>query len=77
MIKVKKGNNIYEVSKGSYDLYFKSLGFEIVADKAKNVVKKVTFDEKGLSIEQKSKSEPKVEPEKESKNNSPKEVGDK
>ena len=33
MIDIKRGDSNYRVSKGSYEIYFKSLGFNIVEPK--------------------------------------------
>ncbi len=33
MIDIKRGDSTYRVSKGSYEIYFKSLGFNIVEPK--------------------------------------------
>ena len=33
MIDIKRGDSNYRVSKGSYEIYFKSLGFNIVESK--------------------------------------------
>lgn len=46
MIKVKKDKIEKTVTKGAYENYYKRLGFEIVDEKPKAVVKEATFVEK-------------------------------
>lgn len=41
MINVKKGDSVYKVSKGSYEIYYKPLGFEIVEEKKIETKKEV------------------------------------
>lgn len=45
MIKVKKDKIEKTVTKGAYENYYKRLGFEIVGEKPKAVVKEATFVE--------------------------------
>ena len=46
MIKIKKDKIEKTVTKGAYENYYKRLGFEIVGEKPKAVVKEATFVEK-------------------------------
>lgn len=61
MIDIKRGDSNYRVSKGSYEIYFKSLGFNIVEPKQekqeKQETQKVQEEKKTVknTIENKSK----------------------
>ena len=55
MIDIKRGDSNYRVSKGSYEIYFKSLGFNIVEPKQE--IKEIQEEKKveKNTIENKSK----------------------
>lgn len=55
MIDIKRGDSTYRVSKGSYEIYFKSLGFNIVEPKQE--IKEIQEEKKveKNTIENKSK----------------------
>ncbi len=58
MIDIKRGDSTYRVSKGSYEIYFKSLGFNIVEpEKEKEEIQKVQEEKKIArnTVENKSK----------------------
>lgn len=46
MIDIKRGDSNYRVSKGSYEIYFKSLGFSIVEPKQEKQEKQEVQEER-------------------------------
>ena len=54
MIDIKRGDSNYRVSKGSYEIYFKSLGFNIVEPKQEK--QEVQEERKTIKNETENKS---------------------